>query len=95
MASLVDDRFSIIIDNFKFTLISKSIPDFKAYIYSFNRSTGFLEDRKKIMFEVYQVSSKRLIGGYSAYTSVSELGIWRVCFLEPGQHERIYKFDTK
>ena len=94
MASLVDDRFSIIIDDFKFTLISKSMPDFKAYIYSFNKSTGFIEDRKKIIFEVYQVSSKRLIGGYSAYTSVSELGIWRVCFLEPGQNERIYKFDN-
>jgi hypothetical protein len=94
MASLVDDRFSIIIDDLKFTLISKSLPDFKAYMYSFNKSTGFIEDRKKIIFEVYQVSSKRLIGGYSAYTSVSELGIWRVCFLEPGQHERIYKFDN-
>ena len=94
MASLVDDRFSIIIDDLKFKLISKSVPDFKAYMYSFNKRTGFLEDRKKIMFEVYQVSSNRLVGFYSAYTSVSELGIWRVCFLEPGQHERIYKFDN-
>jgi len=94
MASLIDDRFSIIIDEFKFTLISKSIPDYKAYFFSFKKAEGFLEERKKLMFEVYKKDSKSLIGFYSAYTSVSELGIWRVCFLEPGQNQRIYKFDN-
>jgi hypothetical protein len=34
MASLVDDRFSIIIDDLKFTLISKSIPDFTPFLIS-------------------------------------------------------------
>ena len=94
MAAHIDDSFSIIIDDLKFTLISKSIPDYKAYLYSFDKRRGFIEDRKKIMFEVYQISSKRLLGFYSAYTSVSELGIWRICFLQSDQVERIYKFDN-
>lgn len=93
MASLVNDRFSIIIDNFSFTLISKSAPDSKAYLFSFDKTKGLIEDRKKIMFQ-----SRNLITSatqtYSAYTSVSELGMWRLCFLHPGRVENIYKFDN-
>jgi hypothetical protein len=93
MTSLVNDRFSITIDKFSFTLISKSVPDSKAYLFSFDKTKGLIEDRKKIMFQ-----SRNLITSatqtYSAYTSVSELGMWRLCFLHPGRVENIYKFDN-
>lgn len=93
MASLVDDRFSIIIDKFRFTLISKSMPDSKAYLFSFDKTKGLLEDRKKIMFQSRNLITS-VTQNYNAYTSVSELGMWRLCFLQPGKNERINKFDN-
>jgi hypothetical protein len=93
MVSLVDDRFSINIDNFKFTLISKSVPDNRGYILSFDKTKGILEDRKKIMFQSQNLTTS-ITQNYNAYTSVSELGMWRLCFLEPTNVSSIYKFDN-
>ena len=93
MTSLVNDRFSITIDKFSFTLISKSVPDSKAYLFSFDKTKGLIEDRKKIMFQ-----SRNLITSatqtYSAYTSVSELGMWRLCLLQSNNINNFYKFDN-
>jgi len=95
MSSLVDDRFSIMIDNFKFTLISKSVPDSKAYLFSFDetKTQGTFSDRKKIMFQSQNLTtSKKQI--YNAYTSVSELGMWRLCLLQSNNVDNFYKFDN-
>ena len=89
----MDDRFSINIDNFKFTLISKSVPDNRGYILSFDKTKGILEDRKKIMFQSQNLTTS-ITQNYNAYTSVSELGMWRLCFLEPTNVSSIYKFDN-
>ena len=90
---MASNRFSITIDNFQFTLISKSVADSKAYLFSFDKTKGLIEDRKKIMFQSRNLTSN-LIQNYQAYTSVSELGMWRLCFLQPGKIERINKFDN-
>jgi hypothetical protein len=90
---MASDRFSIAIDNFQFTLISKSVADSKAYLFSFDKTKGLLEDRKKIMFQSRNLATS-IIQNYQAYTSVSELGMWRLCFLQPGKIERINKFDN-
>ena len=93
MASLVDDRFSIKIDIFQFTLISKSVPDSKGYLFSFDKTKGLFEERKKIMFQSRNLTTnQRQI--YYAYTSVSELGLWRLCFLQSNNLNALYKFDN-
>ena len=94
MAAIVDNDFSIIIDDFKFTLISKTVPDEKAYYYDILQQEGYIEDRKKVMFNVFNKYSNDFIGTYNVYTSVSELGVWRLCFLDPLEYIRIHKFDN-
>ena len=93
MASLIDDRFSIIIDDFRFTLISKSVADSKAYLFSFDRTKGTFSDRQKIMFQSQNLTTSIIQICY-AYTSVSELGIWRLCFLQSDNVNNFYKFDN-
>ena len=93
MASHVGDIFSITIDDFRFTLISKSVPDFRSYLFSFDKTKGVNEERKKIMFQSQNLTTS-IIEKHYAYTSVSELGMWRLCFLQPGRVENIYKFDN-
>ena len=87
------DRFSITIDNFKFTLISKSLPDSKGYLFSFDKTRGIIEERKKILFQSQNLTTS-ITKKYSAYTSVSELGMWRLCFLQANNIDALYKFDN-
>lgn len=87
------DRFSITIDNFKFTLISKSVPDSKGYLFSFDKTKGVVEERKKIIFQSRNLTTSQT-QIYYAYTSVSELGMWRLCFLQSDNVNALYKFDN-
>ena len=81
---------SIIIDDYKFTLISKTDASSKGY-YNKNYHTIILEERKKVV-----ITSQNIITGeqnrFYAYTSVSQLGTWRLCILEP--NNRLNKFDN-
>ena len=90
---MASDRFSTIIDDFRFTLISKSVPDSKAYLFSFDRTKGTFSDRQKIMFQSQNLTTSIIQICY-AYTSVSELGIWRLCFLQSDNVNNFYKFDN-
>ena len=88
--SAFDSGKSIIIDDYKFTLISKTEASSKGY-YNKNYHTIILEERKKVVITSQNIKTgeeKR----FFAYTSVSQLGTWRLCILEP--NNRLNKFDN-
>ena len=80
---------SVDIDDYRFTLISKTIGDGKAYDY--NSTNGFIEDRNKVVIESEKIETHEKQRFY-AYTSVSELGIWRYCIANQSGH--LQKFDN-
>jgi hypothetical protein len=81
---------SIIIDDYKFTLISKTDASFKGY-YNKNYHMVFTEERKKVVITSQNIRTGEQKRFY-AYTSVSQLGTWRLCILEP--NNRLNKFDN-
>jgi len=92
MAALAT-TLSIRIEHLTFVLISKSVADNKGYVYVIDSTKGVIEERNKIIFEVYDDKGINL-GVYNAYSSVSELGIWRLCFVSKDDIQHIEKFDN-
>lgn len=81
---------SIIIDDYKFTLISKTVASSKGY-YSINQKFVILEDRNKVVITSEKNGSGEKKRFY-AYTSVSQLGTWRLCIIDSKNH--LNKFDN-
>ena len=95
--SAFDFDLSIIIDDFKFTLISKTVASNKGY-YCEKYHFAIQEERKKVV-----ITSEKIGGGtegvsvgekkrFYAYSSVSQLGTWRLCILD--EQNRLLKFDN-
>ena len=95
--SAFDFDLSIIIDDFKFTLISKTLASNKGY-YCEKYHFAIQEERKKVV-----ITSEKIGGGtegvsvgekkrFYAYSSVSQLGTWRLCILD--EQNRLLKFDN-
>jgi hypothetical protein len=95
--SAFDFDLSIIIDDFKFTLISKTVASNKGY-YCEKYHLSIQEERKKVV-----ITSEEISGGtegvsvgekkrFYAYSSVSQLGTWRLCILD--EQNRLLKFDN-
>ena len=82
---------SITIGNYTFTLISKTVRDNKVYL-SLKFDNMFLEDRDKLYFTSTNNTTGETIDLY-AYTSISELCCWRLCFVVPGNEGAINKFN--
>jgi len=80
---------SVDIDEYTFTLISRTIGDGK--VYDYNSTNGFIEDRNKVVIESEKIETHEKQRFY-AYTSVSELGIWRYCIANRTGH--LQKFDN-
>ena len=80
---------SVDIDEYTFTLISRTIGDGKGYNY--DTTGGFIEDRNKVVIESEKRETREKQRFY-AYTSVSELGIWRYCIANRTGH--LQKFDN-
>jgi len=86
----------IVIGNYRFILISKTVKDDKAYIntdpYIYSKRPGFIENRDKIYFISVNLENGEEKELY-AYTSLSELGCWRLCFLNPEEFNALNKFN--
>jgi len=85
----VSPTLSVDIDDYRFTLISRTIGDGNVYMY--DSRNGFLEDRNKVVIESEKIETREKQRFY-AYTSVSELGIWRYCIANRTGH--LQKFDN-
>ena len=81
---------SIIIDDYKFTLISKTVASSKGY-YSINQQIVIIEDRNKVVITSEKNGSGEKKRFY-AYTSVSQLGTWRLCIID--LKNNLIKFDN-
>lgn len=88
--SVLANRLTIDIDDYRFTLISKTNGDGKAYMYDLKN--GFVEDRNKVVIESEKIENPGEKQRFYAYTSVSELGIWRFCIANQKGH--LQKFDN-
>ena len=80
----------IVIGNFTFVLKSKTVADNKRYMFTLE-DYSFTETRNKIMFESYPTGRKNKKKILYAYTSVSQLGIWRLCYY---YGNTLVKFDN-
>jgi hypothetical protein len=87
----------IIIGDFTFELKSKTVADNKGYITTHFQgdesymNNPFVETRNKVMFESYPTGRNNEKKILYAYTSISELGLWRICYV---QGETLLKFDN-
>jgi hypothetical protein len=87
----------ISIDRFTFVLISKTVADNKGYITTHFQgdesiyNNPFTETRNKVIFESYPTGRNHEKKILYAYTSISELGLWRLCYI---QGETLLKFDN-
>ena len=90
-------RYIIEIDDYIFFLLWKSVGDSGLNYQETARFLptnygGFIEDRNKITFiSKNKLTNERNI--YNCYTSVSELGLWRLCFNHPRNPAAVAKFD--
>jgi hypothetical protein len=105
----IPHEYSIVIDDYKFIIMSKNIPDFNEYIdkdileqieqikdpkkkkLKKNQNT-FIEDRYKIYFIVEDKSGKK--EDLYAYTSISQMLCWRICFLTYEDYLILEKFHN-
>jgi len=90
-------QYFIIIDNYKFNIIGKSIndndPEYSNYYQSATHNLTQIEDRNKLRIESEDLTTGNKIS-YSLYTSVSEMFCWRLCLEVPHKPGTIDKFDN-
>lgn len=98
LISEVPEQLQCVIDDYTFYLLWKSICDNGRNYVDNTRFPGvnfrgFLEERYKITF----ISRNNLTGVlniYNCYTSVSELGLWRLCFTKEERPQALNKFNN-
>ena len=96
----VPESLQCVIDGYTFYLLWKSICDngtnlvdetlFPGFEYN-----GFIEERYKITFISRNNASISInLNIYNCYTSVSELGLWRLCFTKEENPHALNKFNN-